>query len=263
MTLTRVLLLMGLILGYGMTSFAQNNAGDDSEIQSVESVLEKNMPKAQVQPDKSLMAMPPASRVDYDTLNTAQPNKDQVVIQKTYQPKTERWNVMGGASFVTNDVFYRTMGVQARASYYFNETWGAELTAMYLFSNKTDITKEAANAPNLKQVDTLVTPKSYFGGDIYFNAIYGKIALNDRKIIPFEFYQEVGAGQMMTTGSQSSTAFHAGLGQIFAWTRDQAFRVDLSLYFFNAKNINGEKQFTNSLILTVGYGLFFPGARDR
>jgi outer membrane beta-barrel protein len=261
MTLMRVLLLVGLILSYSNASQAQD-AGDDSEIKSVESVLEKNMPKAKVQPDQSLMKLPPASKVNYDILRTNQPRQDQVIIQKTYQPKTQRWNVMAGASLVTNDVFYRTMGGQVRASYYFNETWGAEFTALYLFSSKSDITKEVANSPNLKAVDTLVTPRSYFGGDVYFNAIYGKIALNDRKIIPFEFYQEIGAGQMMTTGSQSSTAFHAGLGQIFAWTRDQAFRVDLSLYFFNAKNINGDKQYTNSLILTVGYGLFFPGARD-
>jgi outer membrane beta-barrel protein len=256
----RVLLLTGLIFGYGLRALAQ--ATDDSEIQSVEGVLEKNMPRAQIQPNTATVPLVPASKIDYDSYNESKPNGDLVVIQKTYQPKTERWNVMGGASLVTNDVFYRTLGVQARGSYYFNETWGVELSAMYFFSSKTDLTKEAANPPNLKSIDTLVTPKSYLGADAYFNAIYGKIALNDRKIIPFEFYQEVGVGQMMTSGSGSSTALHIGLGQIFAWTRDQAFRVDLSMYMYDATNVNGDKQFTNSLILTVGYGLFFPGARD-
>lgn len=258
----RVLLLTGLIgfgVGYGALASAQS--ADDSEIKSVEGVLEKNMPRTQIQPDTQLNKLQSGSKVDYDSFNNSKPDRDLVIIQKTYQPKTERWNVMGGASFVTNDVFYRTLGLEARGSYYFNETWGAEFTAMYFFSNKTDLTKEAADT-NRKDIDTLVTPKSYLGADAYFNAIYGKIALNDRKIIPFEFYQEVGVGEMMTSGSKSSAAFHIGLGQIFAWTRDQAFRVDLSMYMYNATNISGAKQFTNSLVLTVGYGLFFPGARD-
>jgi hypothetical protein len=89
------------------------------------------------------------------------------------------------------------------------------------------------------------------------------MALEDRKIIPFEFYQTLGVGQITNNPSSTSTAFYFGLGNLFSISKNSVIRADLSWYFYNSKTIKGDNQSANTIFFTVGYGRFVPEAGRR
>ncbi|MEZ0391553.1 MAG: outer membrane beta-barrel domain-containing protein [Pseudobdellovibrionaceae bacterium] len=234
----------------------------DSEIKDVESVLEKNIPEGAPKVQLPAAVKQPRNKVDFTDLKKDSHFDDTVIIQKTYMPKTKRFQFFGGFSLAVNDAFFRTMGGQLRAGYHFNETWGLEATGFLLTSEDTNEKKDLESKQNLG-VANLTTPKSFLGVNAYFSSIYGKMALEDRKIVPFEFYQTIGVGQITTNPTSTSTAFYFGLGDIFSISKNSAIRADLSWFFYNGKTINGDNQSANTIFLTIGYGRFVPEVGRR
>jgi outer membrane beta-barrel protein len=201
--------------------------------------------------------------VDLQSVQGANRRKTEtIVIQRNYMPKTERFMIFGGFTFLPTDVFYKTFGLQARASYHFSETWGAEMTGMFLGSSRSAELTDVENKQGVN-VQNLVSPKTYVGLDVYFNSIYGKAAFLERKIVPFEVYFSAGYGKMTTALSQGLDTLHLGIGQLFSLSRSNALRIDLSLLSYKSLTITGDPQLTNNLLLTVGYGHFMPEARYR
>jgi len=234
----------------------------DPDVQTIEGVLEQNIPEGAPKIDLPVRPQKTPGTIDFSQMKNDRTYRDTVVIQRTYMPKTSRVQLFGGASLSMNDVFYRTYGAQARASYFFNETWGLEFNSFFLTSTDTQEKTDLAGRQNL-DVRSLSTPKSLYALNVYYSSIYGKMALEDRKIIPFEFYQTLGAGQITTNPSSTSTAFYFGLGNLFSISRNSAIRADLSWYFYTSKTITGANQSANTIFFTVGYGRFIPEAGRR
>ena len=92
--------------------------------------------------------------------------------------------------------------------------------------------------------------------------MYGKYALSDRKIFPFEIYQIIGLGQVKTNKS-SSPALNIGFGQLLSLSRNSAVRFDLSLLFYQTETVTGDKQQANSLLVTISYDSLFPSVGNR
>lgn len=255
------ILLLGLAAGPALaqTEDDSNNLpqANDPDVQTIEGVLEQNIPEGAPKVDLPIRPQKTPGTIDFSQLKSERLFRDTVVIQKTYMPKTSRLQLFGGASLSMNDVFYRTYGANVRAGYHFNETWGLELNTFYLSSSDTQEKTDLAGQQGL-DVQSLSTPKSLYALNLYFSSIYGKMALEDRKIIPFEFYQTLGAGQITTTPSSTSTAFYFGLGNLFSISKNSVLRADLSWYFYTSKTINGDKQSANTIFLTFGYGRFVP-----
>lgn len=235
---------------------------NDPEVQTIEGVLEQNIPEGAPKVDLPVRSQKTPGTIDFSQLKNERTLHDTVVIQKTYMPKTSRIQLFGGATLSMNDVFYRTYGLNARAGYHFNETWGLELNTFFLTSSDTQEKTDLAGKQNL-DVRSLSTPKSLYAANLYFSTIYGKMALEDRKIIPFEFYQTLGAGQITTNPSSTSTAFYFGLGNLFSISKNSVIRADLSWYFYNSKTIRDENQSANTIFFTLGYGRFVPEAGRR
>ena len=114
---------------------------------------------------------------------------------------------------------------------------------------------------------------NYLGLDAVWTPIYGKMSLFNRRIVPFDMYFSLGAGQTGLTNAKvsSATSFHVGTGQIFAMSKGIGLRWDLSWNFYNAtpqpstgvtSTPPGESQF-NNLLLTIGASFFFPEAKYR
>lgn len=234
----------------------------DPDVQTIEGVLEQNIPEGAPKVDLPIRAQKTPGTIDFSQLKSERNLQDTVVIQKTYMPKTSRVQVFGGATLSMNDVFYRTYGAQARAGYYFNETWGLEFNSFFLTSSDTQEKTDMADKRGL-DVKSLSTPKSLYALNVYFSSIYGKMALEDRKIIPYEFYQTLGAGQITTNPSSTSTAFYFGLGNLFSISKNSVIRADLSWYFYTTKTITGANQSANSIFFTIGYGRFVPSVGRR
>jgi outer membrane beta-barrel protein len=243
------------------TNSTSQGTTDDQDLVQVEKELSRDklddvIPAVKTAPIKAVPV------VDLQGVQGANRRKTEtIVLQKNYMPKTERFMVFGGLSFLPTDVFYKTAGLQARVSYHFSETWGAEITGLFLGSGRSsELTAVESQGVS---VQNLVSPKSYIGLDVYINTIYGKAAFLERKIVPFEVYFSGGIGKMTTALSQGLDTLHLGVGQLFSLSRSQAFRIDLSLLSYKSLTVTNEYQLTNNLLLTVGYGHFMPEAKYR
>jgi outer membrane beta-barrel protein len=255
---------VGCLLGLSLFNPAQaqeESTAPDPDVQSIESVLEKNVPEGAPKVELNLQVKKPQNKIDYSQIENARNLQDTVIIQKTYMPKTERFQIFGGLTYAVNDAFFRNMGGQLRVGYHFNEKWGVEATTFFLTSTETAEKKNFSN--QRMELENLITPSSMLGANVYFSSIYGKMALEDRKIIPFEFYQTLGVGQINTKPTSNATSVYFGLGDIFSISKNSEIRADLSWFFYNGKTIKGDTQSANTIFLTIGYGRFVPEARSR
>lgn len=234
----------------------------DPEVTTIEGVLEQNIPEGAPKSQLPVRARKSPTKVDFSGLKATNSFKDTVVIQKNFMPKTQRFQFSGGATLSMNDVFYRTYGANLRVGYHFTETWGLELNGFYLTSLDSQEKTDLRDKQQLR-VENLSTPKSFYGANLYYSSIYGKVAVEDRRIIPFEFYQTLGAGQMATSPASTSNAVYFGLGNLFSISQNSTLRMDLSWYFYNTKTISGESMSSNTIFLTFGYGRCLPNVGAR
>lgn len=234
----------------------------DGELKSIDTELEKQIPQEAERPSVRPELIKKIPSVNYTEVKSSVDFNDIAVVQKNFMPKSQRFQLAGGLSLAPNDVFYRTMGLNFRGGYHFSETWGFEVNTMFLNSSKVE---EATDLESKQRVSlqNLVTPKSFLGVNLYFNSMYGKAAFLEKAIIPFEIYQILGFGQVTTSGSSGNSGIYLGVGDMFSRSRNGAWKLELTLWIYNSKTINGANQSTNTLFLTFGYGHFFPEAGLR
>lgn len=244
-------------------SIAQTESDEEQkDIDFVDKILEKNLP--QNTPVKS--APPsigkPKQRANFGDVQTTASYEDFAVIQRNYMPKTERAQVSLGLTSTPTDVFFRTLGLNAKLSYHFNETWGVEFFAYTLSSSPR---AEVGNLESTQAVSvrSLVSIRNYMGLNVYHSFIYGKHAFLNNLIFPFEIYTLAGFGKITNQNSEDSTAIQVGIGELISISRSSAIRLDLTWSFYNTKNILGQDQANNSIFLTVGYSFFFPEPQYR
>lgn len=230
---------------------------EDKSIDFVEKLLETNSNVFREAPSRSLKPGRKKQRVEYNTIQSKSFYSDLAVIQKNYMPKTGRVQISGGMTLLPSDVFFRTVGINAKVSYHFNETWGLEAFG-YLFSSQAREEISKLESEQKLAVKSLISVKSFYGLNLYFNSIYGKTALLNDRIIPFELYQTIGVGKVLTKDGEEAMSVQVGVGDIFSVSRSSAVRVDLTWAFYNARNYLGDQQAANSLFLTLSYGHFFP-----
>lgn len=259
------LFLLLVIAGTGPV-WAEDQDMDDAnaEIQGVEAELERNIP---VSPTIEVgtgatPSKPTAPTADYEKVSKAVAKQDIAVIQRNYMPKSDRYLLSGGITWAANDQFYDTFGLNLKASYHFTERWGAETFLYYMTSSPSQVTKDL-ETKQFQVVSNLVTIRSYYGVSAYFNSIYGKTSLWDRKIVPFEIYQTIGIGSVQTIQSKSEVAFHIGMGELWSLDRSRTFRLDLSWVFYASNTINGDRSQNNTLFVNFSFGKLFPEATYR
>lgn len=194
--------------------------------------------------------------------------KDIAVIQKRFLPKTGRFEGFGGLNGVLNDKFFITLGINARLAYFFNERWAIEGLGMAFATGEKSATKGLKDRGVI--TTNFVSPTSFYGADVRWTPVYGKMSFINRKITPFDLYFSAGLGMTNTKSGDttgSSPTFHLGTGQVFAITKSAAFRWDFSWNFYSATSTatNGPSASStyNNLFLTVGASFFFPEATYR
>lgn len=260
-------LLIGLIsvslILMGSPVLAQDSDAD--ELNVIELELENNTKKSEekkvdvrVKPEVKTETN---SNGEFSELGGLAPFTEVSVIQKRFMPKTGRFQFFGGLSLTTNDPFYNTTGFALKGSYFITEAWGVELSYFTLSSSETKSTKELLE---IQQVgtDSLAYTKNYLGVAVLYVPIYGKMALFNEKIIPFDFYFGLGTGTTKTQSKDGVSTLHLSTGQIFAVSKSFALRWDFSWNFFSAKAVN-EDGTINNLFLSLGASFFFPEASYR
>jgi outer membrane beta-barrel protein len=204
-------------------------------------------------------------------LNKLSPFREISVIQKKYLPKTERFQLFAGLGMTTNSPWFLNMGVKLNLGYHFTESFGVELSTMFLTNSERQVSKEIRENNGL-QPEKFVNTKSYVGADLMWVPIYGKLTMLNNRIIPFDMYFSAGMGSSSTNSQEGSVpTMHIGTGQIFAISKSMAFRWDYSWTSFQATPVADslatasapQKNSYNDLILTAGLSFFFPEANYR
>lgn len=241
-------------------SFCQESTAiDEQEIQIIQTEVEKNFPTLQEQPQdfNTSTSVSSKSTIEYSDLNLRKNRTDTIVVQKMSMPKTERFQLFAGFSMAANDQLSKSMGMQLRASYHFSEKWGAEISSALFSQTKSQELTDLESKQRVS-IEQLVSPKYYFGANVYHSSIYGKTAIYNRHIIPFEIYETLGLGQITAANNKTAPALNFGLGQLFSRTRSDGFRWDLGLLLYQIEDINGTKSTNKNLFITLGWGFFKP-----
>lgn len=280
-----VTVLMAMSL-HPLTASAQSNA-DDLEVINLEDLYKKEevkvqqqyvAPPAAVETDlaedtkpEGLTAEQKAEEIkvkELKDLNQLVPFSEISVIQRKYMPKSERLQVYLGAGLTTNTPWFTNYGAKLNVAYNFTETFGLEISTLFLSSSARDVAKEIQEQHNV-QADQFIYTKGYYGLDLVWSPIYGKIAFDNTNIINYEMYFSLGGGQSNTNSVEKNVATaHVGVGQIFSLSKSMAFRWDYSVNVFQATPISAssgqvEKSTYNDLVLTAGLSFFFPEVTYR
>lgn len=258
---TRIVLPALTILIFGLPGFSQEALNPDKseqqDIDFVEKMFDTRSATFREQAPSRNAPSQQKQTAEYVAVESEAFSADIATIQKNYMPKTSRVLLSGGLSLLPSDVFYRTVGVNLKASYHFTETWGVEAFGYLMTSQARDEVNELSSVQNLA-VRNLVSVNSFYGLNAYFNSIYGKVSFLNWRIIPFEIYQTIGLGKVRTGSGYESSSIQIGIGDIFSLSRSTVLRLDLTWAFYKAQNYLNEEQNANSLFLTVSYGRLFP-----
>lgn len=270
------LLLPILIASLSSTiGWSQQDTPDFTELDLIEAEIEKSKiqkssdtfsdrdeKESEFDQKKPTVTMPMRNVSD---LRQLEPFGDIAVIQPRYQPKSKRFQLNAGGSAILNDPWFNHFGLSMRASYHFTELLGIELASDIFSGSRSNAAKDLAD--NLAiQTSSLVQAKNYLGVHAYLAPIYGKMSLMNARIVPFDVFFTLGAGQTAIDGAknQSAMTYHIGAGQIFAFSRNASFRWDIRVNMFEAQSlINSNKTSTQNVLMALGFSYFFPEVNLR
>ncbi len=204
-----------------------------------------------------------------DDLTTLENLKDIAVIQRKFLKKTKRFELFGAANIALNSQYFNLLGVNFSGTYHFSERWGIEIQGMFLSSLEKSLT-EGLRRDQAILTQNIITPESYYGLNLRWSPIYGKMSLREKTINPFEVYFALGLGMTGTDDSQSVLTVHGEIGQVYPLLKDITFRWGLGLnnFFANAKSdlkgsVQGEKVNANLFYLSAGMSMYFPFSKER
>ncbi len=283
-----ILLISILVSGFMVLPFmAQAQQADDLEVVNLEGMYQNSnvtkpvpvqsealIEKTVEQVEPADEVVPPVKKEDVSVnelkdLSRLSPFREVSVIQKKYLPKTERFQFFGALATTTNTPWFLNYGAKLGLAYHFTESFGLELSGLFLSSSEREVAKEIRDNNGLRPEQFIYT-KGYYGLDLMWAPIYGKLSNMDGGIIPFDMYFSIGGGSSNTNSAEGNVpTVHIGTGQIFAITKSIAFRWDYSLNIFQATPVSvggtgvPAKGSYNDLILTAGVSFFFPEASLR
>jgi outer membrane beta-barrel protein len=265
-------LLMIAALAVPAFALAQNSTDDgeipmetdspvseSTEVDQIEAELERTAKPAVVEevPIKEDVKLETVS--DLKQLN---PFSEISVIQRRFLPKTSRAQLFAGFSSIVNDPWFNSLGLTAKGAYHFTEAWGIELTYSILSPSDRQSVQDLRNE-NQVQTSSIISTRSYAGGAIIWSPIYGKVSLLNERIVPFDMYFGVGAGQTGLSAGTGGSTLHFSTGQIYAITKSTGFRWDFTWNSFSALPPSGNKQSFSNLVLNLGVSFFVPEAKYR
>jgi outer membrane beta-barrel protein len=282
MTTTLLALFVGQVTA--ATSFAQqkadvnansaaagSNNGDDLNIIEMELDKTAPAPPPQLVPGAQNQKMDAAEDraelqnnklTDFSGLGKLAPFSEISVLQKRYLPKTDRIQFTAGLGTITNNPWFFTAGVSFKVAYFFTEAWGLEGTYNSMTSSQRTSAQELHDN-NGVSADSFGFPKNYMGLDVKYSPFYGKMTWLNQKIVPFEHYFTVGAGNTSISTGGSGPTLHLGTGQNFAISKRFSVNWDFSMMNYAAKDVGGTNQSFSDLLLTVGFSFFYPEASYR
>jgi outer membrane beta-barrel protein len=245
---------------------------DFSELDQIEAELEKNKiqkkESSQVDNEEKMTGASNTSKeiTNISDLRTLESFSEMAIIHPRFQPKGKRFQVHFGGATLLNDPWFNQFGASFKAAYHFSDLFGLELATDFYSGSESNASRDLFESLSVS-ASSFVRPQSYSGLHIYLSPIYGKMSLFNKRIVPYDVYFTLGAGSTTLEQAKEKQAdtFHLGAGQIFAFSRNAAFRWDIRVNAFSAQGYqsSAKKIETQNVIMTLGFSYFLPEVSSR
>lgn len=265
-------LVLSSSVSLGQIDSEDNVDNDAINLDQIEAEIEKGKTDQSEQNQNSNATVETNKGVSPQTLSDLgrlAPFSEVSVLQKRFQPKTGRFQIGLGLGGITNDPWFQSLGSTLRFAYHFSESWAIEGVGTFLSNSERDSAKDLKSNISVS-TSLIVSTKNYYGFDIMWSPIYGKMSLYNNKILPFDMYFTGGMGQSTVDGASQSQiqTFHLGTGQVYAMTKSWGVRWDLSWNTFEASqqlqsSSTESKTRFNNILLMIGGSFFFPEVKYR
>jgi outer membrane beta-barrel protein len=238
------------------------------EVGSKKDVLERSETDSFKEPESDY----PDTKLQFSDLSKMIPFSDVSVIQKKFLPKVNRFQFHIGGTYLSNNPFYDTVGLVGRLAFNFTDSIGLELNGMVFNGSPKYITEDLKDVHGIL-ASSIVSATSYYGLDLMLIPFYGKITWLDERIIPYDFFLNLGIGLTNLTDIEDpASTFHVAIGQIYALTKNFVVRWDLSGNIYQAEvpevtitGTSSDKHVQNfkDVLLGGGISILFPEAGYR
>ena len=229
---------------------------------------------------------PSAGNYSADELRQLVLFKDIVVIQRRFLPKSSRFELHPSIRWIINDPFnYHFMGF-GKLGYHFSEPLGVELFGGIVFGPNRKVTNDLQRI-NI-QVSSVVSPKWLYGVAIKWSPLYGKFGGVGNTILPFDMYFSLGGGMShlettfklrendsIISCNANAVTVNIETGQLIPFSKSHALRWSVG-WFLHPKIFEWKCEgraplgsnerpggFVQDIYFSLGWSLFFPGAKYR
>ena len=196
------------------------------------------------------------------------PFSDISVIQRRFMPKTGRVSASLSSVWILSSEFFLHTGGEGHLTYHFLEKHAIELSGYYVFSFERGVTSDIKSELHfdVSELQSIVT--SFFGLTYKWMPVYGKITFNNKRILAFDTFFNLGLGMsgvnIKKKGAPAQMVWGPtaliGLGQVFAITRDLGLRWDLRWHWtYELK----QQSLLNSVLFSIGFSYYYPSAGLR
>ena len=248
-----------------------------------------------------ISALAKKTETSFEELNRLSQFSDIVVLQRRFLTKTGRFEVSPSLIMLLSSEFFIHIGLGTSLSFYFLEKHGMELMSYFAKDFDRSVTSRLAK----------IQIGSYIAGDKtqHFTAlvykwipVYGKMAVFNKKIVPFDVIVSAGAGlaeafcgNTQTKKAKGTGGFElglcrvvktipksdgtkeyitkkwepvliAGLGTSFSLSRKSALKMDARwLYYGKGLGFLGtaSPSHHSDILLSAAWSFYFPSAGRR
>lgn len=195
-----------------------------------------------------------------------------IVISKKFLRKTNKLEVFAYGATSINNAFYLDAAPGIDVTYYFKEKYALSFSYVYFFSSKKQVTKQLEETNTT--INTMFFPKQFIGTHFHWSPIYGKFALLNRKLIPFDLYFSLGLGYLNAEYKSNDAsketeglslfkgiAFSAQMGQQFAWSPRAVLHWKILWNVFSLPDDATTSGYSSSILFGLGVSWFFGGKK--
>jgi outer membrane beta-barrel protein len=163
------------------------------------------------------------------------------VVQNRLYSKERRFQLGLFGGIVASDPFLSIKNLGVSFGYNFGEYLGIHLLSWKDYTNGSSAREKLEEGGKKANTNE---PSSYYGGELDWSILYGKLSLLGKKIIYYDMHLSAGLG---FTKTESGTNFTQGIGigQQFYLNKFMTFKIDYRLQRYNEVIL--EKEITTKL----------------
>lgn len=152
-------------------------------------------------------------------------------MQNRYYKKANKLELGIFGGIASNDPFLSIREVGGTLGYHFNEYFA--FSALYMsFLAKTSSAYSTFKAETTAVEVNYNKPKQFYGGELGYSPIYGKLSLMGKMIIYYDLHLLAGAG-LQTTENGKYLAPLGGIGQQIYLSKLLSIRLDYRMLFYS------------------------------